>query len=100
MRARSQARNSARQQAVAALERAFAARENSQLSKAQIAPIQWTAIVVLASLILAITAMIHCLDQLHRQPCGFFGPTAVGWIKDYTGSFAGGLYALAALGPR
>jgi ACS family tartrate transporter-like MFS transporter len=28
---------------------------------------------------------------------GFFGPTAVGWIKDYTGSFAGGLYALAAL---
>jgi hypothetical protein len=29
------------------------------LSKAQIAPIQWTAIVVLASLILATTAMIH-----------------------------------------
>jgi nitrate/nitrite transporter NarK len=28
---------------------------------------------------------------------GFFGPTRVGWIKDYTGSFAGGLYALAAL---
>jgi ACS family tartrate transporter-like MFS transporter len=26
---------------------------------------------------------------------GFFGPTAVGWAKDYTGSFAGGLYALA-----
>jgi ACS family tartrate transporter-like MFS transporter len=26
---------------------------------------------------------------------GFFGPTAVGWAKNYTGSFAGGLYALA-----
>jgi ACS family tartrate transporter-like MFS transporter len=27
---------------------------------------------------------------------GFFGPTAVGWAKSYTGNFAGGLYALAA----
>jgi ACS family tartrate transporter-like MFS transporter len=27
---------------------------------------------------------------------GFFGPTIVGWVRDYTGSFAGGLYALAA----
>jgi ACS family tartrate transporter-like MFS transporter len=26
---------------------------------------------------------------------GFFGPSAVGWAKDFTGSFAGGLYALA-----
>jgi ACS family tartrate transporter-like MFS transporter len=26
---------------------------------------------------------------------GFLGPTAVGWAKSYTGSFAGGLYALA-----
>ncbi len=26
---------------------------------------------------------------------GFFGPTAVGWAKTYTGSFTGGLYALA-----
>ena len=26
---------------------------------------------------------------------GFFGPTMVGWAKDYTGSFASGLYALA-----
>jgi ACS family tartrate transporter-like MFS transporter len=26
---------------------------------------------------------------------GFFGPSAVGWAKDYSGSFAGGLYALA-----
>jgi ACS family tartrate transporter-like MFS transporter len=27
---------------------------------------------------------------------GFFGPTIVGWVRDITGSFAGGLYALAA----
>jgi MFS transporter, ACS family, tartrate transporter len=27
---------------------------------------------------------------------GFFGPSAVGWIKTYTGSFASGLYLLAA----
>ncbi len=26
---------------------------------------------------------------------GFFGPTAVGWAKNYSGSFTGGLYALA-----
>jgi len=27
---------------------------------------------------------------------GFFGPTMVGWAKEITGSYAGGLYALAA----
>ena len=27
---------------------------------------------------------------------GFFGPTMVGWAKQITGSYAGGLYALAA----
>jgi ACS family tartrate transporter-like MFS transporter len=27
---------------------------------------------------------------------GFFGPTIVGWVKNVTGSFAGGLYVLAA----
>jgi ACS family tartrate transporter-like MFS transporter len=26
---------------------------------------------------------------------GFFGPSLVGWAKEMTGSFAGGLYALA-----
>jgi MFS transporter, ACS family, tartrate transporter len=26
---------------------------------------------------------------------GFFGPTLVGWAKNLTGSFSGGLYALA-----
>lgn len=29
---------------------------------------------------------------------GFFGPSIVGWAKDATGSFAGGLYALAGFG--
>ncbi len=28
---------------------------------------------------------------------GFFGPAVIGWIKDRTGSFAGGLYFVAAL---
>jgi ACS family tartrate transporter-like MFS transporter len=40
----------------------------------------------------------HCLDQFGHSVGnlgGFFGPTMVGWAKDYTGSFAGGLYALA-----
>ena len=27
---------------------------------------------------------------------GFFGPSIVGWVRDQTGSFAGGLYTLAA----
>jgi ACS family tartrate transporter-like MFS transporter len=26
---------------------------------------------------------------------GFFGPTIVGWVRHHTGSFTGGLYALA-----
>ena len=26
---------------------------------------------------------------------GFFGPSIVGWVRELTGSFAGGLYALA-----
>ena len=29
---------------------------------------------------------------------GFAGPFAMGWIKDHTGSYAGGLLLLAALG--
>jgi nitrate/nitrite transporter NarK len=29
---------------------------------------------------------------------GFAGPFAVGWIKDHTGSYTGGLLLLAALG--
>ena len=28
---------------------------------------------------------------------GFFGPTAVGWIKIMTGSFSSGLYLLAGM---
>jgi len=36
-------------------------------------------------------AWINCIGNLG----GFIGPTAVGWAKDYTGSFASGLYVLA-----
>src|SRR5579871_5493874 len=31
------------------------------------------------------------------HPGGFFGPTAVGWVKTATGSFASGLYLLAGM---
>ena len=36
-------------------------------------------------------AWINCIGNLG----GFFGPMAVGWTKDHTGSFASGLYVLA-----
>lgn len=50
----------ARHQAVRAIERAFEEREHRmRLSKDQIAPIQWTAIIALAGLILATIAIIH-----------------------------------------
>ncbi|HXT77921.1 MAG TPA: MFS transporter [Acetobacteraceae bacterium] len=39
-------------------------------------------------------AFINSLGNLG----GFFGPGIVGWVRDATGSFAGGLYALAAFG--
>ncbi len=39
-------------------------------------------------------AWINCIGNLG----GFFGPWYVGVIKDFTGSYAGGLYGLAALG--
>src|SRR5580698_6086405 len=38
-------------------------------------------------------AWINCIGNLG----GFFGPSAVGWIKNYTGSFESGLYLLAGL---
>ena len=40
-------------------------------------------------------AASHRLDQLTGQSRRVFGPTIVGWAKQLTGSFAGGLYALA-----
>ena len=36
-------------------------------------------------------ALINSVGNVH----GFMGPFVVGWIKDSTGSFANGLYALA-----
>ena len=38
--------------------------------------------------------MINSIGNL----AGFAGPFAMGWIKDHTGSYAGGLLLLAALG--
>jgi ACS family tartrate transporter-like MFS transporter len=37
-------------------------------------------------------AMINSLGNLG----GFIGPVAIGWLKDKTGSYAGGLYVVAA----
>src|SRR5262249_9598820 len=57
---REPAQGVSREHAIKAIERAFEARESRiRLSKAQIAPIQWTVIIVLAMLILLTTAMIH-----------------------------------------
>ena len=39
-------------------------------------------------------AVINSIGNL----AGFAGPFAMGWIKDHTGSYAGGLLLLAALG--
>src|SRR6266567_3274474 len=39
----------------------------------------------------ATIAWINLLGNLG----GFFGPSIVGWVRELTGSFAGGLYALA-----
>jgi MFS transporter, ACS family, tartrate transporter len=39
-------------------------------------------------------AVINSIGNL----AGFAGPSAMGWIKDHTGSYAGGLLLLAALG--
>jgi len=39
-------------------------------------------------------AVINSIGNL----AGFAGPFAMGWIKDQTGSYAGGLLLLAALG--
>ena len=39
-------------------------------------------------------AMINSIGNL----AGFAGPYAMGWIKDSTGSYAGGLLSLAAVG--
>ena len=40
----------------------------------------------------------HRLGQLGRHLGGSVSPPIVGWLKDYTGNFTGGLYALAAFG--
>ena len=59
-KASDQSQESARVKAIDAVERAYQARENRiRLSKSQISPMQWGVIVVLGTLILFTTAMIH-----------------------------------------
>jgi ACS family tartrate transporter-like MFS transporter len=57
-------------------------------------PIFWTlpAAFLSGSAAAAGIAIINSLGNL----AGFFGPYAMGWIKDQTGSFAGGLFVIAA----
>jgi MFS transporter, ACS family, tartrate transporter len=42
------------------------------------------------------SALQNLIFGTHSNLGGFFGPSIVGWAKDLTGSFPGGLYALAA----
>ena len=58
-------------------------------------PVFWTlpTAVLSGSAAAAGIAVINSIGNL----AGFFGPYAMGWIKDATGSFAGGLLLIAAL---
>jgi hypothetical protein len=68
----------AQQRAVAAVEQAFEARRNRiRLSQAEIAPIQWSVIFILAILILATTAMIHIGKPAAMAATLFIFSTAV-----------------------
>jgi hypothetical protein len=68
----------AQQRAVAAIEQAFEARRNRiRLSQAEIAPIQWSVIFILAILILATTALIHIGKPAAMATTLFIFSTAV-----------------------
>jgi uncharacterized protein DUF4239 len=68
----------AQQHAVAAVEQAFEARRDRiRLSQAEIAPIQWSVIFVLAILILVTTAMIHLGKPAAMATALFIFSTAV-----------------------
>jgi ACS family tartrate transporter-like MFS transporter len=56
-------------------------------------PPRWT----MPTMFLSGSAAAACDDQLDRQSRRFAGPFMIGWIKDLTGSFAGGLYFVAGL---
>ena len=68
----------AQERAVIAIERALEARRNRvRLSQAEIAPIQWVVIVVLAVLILVTIALIHIASQLAMLITMFIFSTAI-----------------------
>jgi ACS family tartrate transporter-like MFS transporter len=57
-------------------------------------PVFWTLPTAFLSGAAAGIAVINSIGNL----AGFAGPFAMGWIKDQTGSYAGGLLLLASLG--
>jgi hypothetical protein len=68
----------AQQRAVAAIEQAFEARRNRlRLSQAEIATIQWVVVVLLATLILITTALIHIGKPANMATTMFIFSTAV-----------------------
>jgi hypothetical protein len=68
----------AQQRALVAIEQALAARRNRiRLSQAEIAPIQWAVIIVLAMLILVTIAMVHIEKRLAMAITLFIFSTAV-----------------------
>ncbi len=74
-----QSYETSRQRVIQSFEKAFEARQNRiRLSKAQIAPIQWTVIVVLTLLILLTTAMIHIGRPAAMAITLFIFSTAIG----------------------
>ncbi len=68
----------AQQRAVVAIEHALEARRNRvRLSQAEIAPIQWAVIIVLATLVLVTIAMVHIENQLAMAVTLFIFSTAL-----------------------
>jgi hypothetical protein len=68
----------AQERALVAIEHALEARRNRvRLSQAEIAPIQWAVIIVLATLILVTIAMVHIETQLAMAITLFIFSTAL-----------------------
>jgi nitrate/nitrite transporter NarK len=61
-------------------------------------PVFWALPTALLSGAAAAAAAEIAVIDLVGNFAGFAGPFAMGWIKDHTGSYAGGLLLLAALG--
>ena len=82
-----------------AIERALEARWNRiQLSRAEIAPIQWTIIIVLAALILVTIAITHIDTRLAQAATMFIFSTALAiclfLLVVYDRPFAAGVFSM------